>query len=205
MANIVTQTENFNHADWTQFSSLIVTTNTHAAPAFAGINATLADTLEDATGAAQSGMQSTFRTISNDSSDWVTSAFVRKDATTSRFPELLCQFANGTGIVAGISYNTSTGEIANATAGAPDASGVDDIDATWWRFWFRKANNGTGNTSLRTLCFPARATTLGGGNNSAAVGLIVLWGVNQTNTSTVQTYEPDPFYAFTRPRLLFRV
>lgn len=196
MANIVTFTEQFDNGVWSAFDGCVVTADTHAAPAFAGDDAGLADTVEDTSNTVQSSLFGTYAVIPNDSSVWTTSVFIRKDANSARFADIQCQFAGGTGISCGISINTVTGAVANCTDGAPDSSGVIDVDATWWRFWFTRANNNSGNTVLRSAIFPARAATLGGAPLGSIMGSVIAWGMNQTNTGSVQEYEPNPFYSF---------
>jgi hypothetical protein len=197
MANVLDKTEAFNDTgEWSAFDGLVVTANTHAAPAFAGVHAGLADTVEDTNGGVASSLYGPFKSIPSDSSDWIISVHVRKDATTSRFPHFAVDFDGGTGFSAGVQLNTSTGEVANSGS-APDAIGVVDVDATWWRVWMRKANNGSGNNIARFNMAPCFASTLGGSVNGGLTGSIVMWGVNMTNASTIQTYEPDPFYEFT--------
>ena len=199
MANIVTQTEAFTHADWSNFG-LTITANTDVAPAFAGINAGLADSLADVSGS-QDSVYSTYRTVPNDSSDWITTLYVRKIFTTPTFfPEIVGQFAGGTGISFGISINLQTGQTAKAAGESDPATHSSvDVDSLWWRFFMKQANNGTGNTVLRMGIFPARAATLGGGADGAVTGTITVWGANQTNGSTLLTYEPDPYYDFVLP------
>lgn len=198
MANILQFTEQFDNAYWQQISSIGITANTHAAPAFAGGSAGMADTLDDANAAGQSSVYGEESSIADDSSDWTGSVFIRKDAVTSRFPEVLLQITGGvTAITVGVSVNTSTGAIAaSGTNGGPTASGVVDVDATWWRVWLRHANNSSGNTVLRLHIFPARSDVLGDPASSAVTGSIVAWGANATNTSAVQTYDPNPTYSF---------
>jgi hypothetical protein len=191
MANILHKTESFNDAYWTAFDGLTVTANSGPAPAFAGMNATFADTLNDTTTiTAASSLYGTYELIPNDGSDWVASLHVRKDNVTTQFAAFGVQMVNGTTIFATCSFNLATG----ATGGTGDASGVIDIDAVWWRFWMRKANNSTGNTAARMYLYPAQSATLGGVESASLLGSMTAWGANFTNTSTVQPYEPDPTY-----------
>jgi hypothetical protein len=194
VANILTNTEDLSHSDWVKEDSPTITTDQYAAPTFAGINAGRGDKLEDASGSAVCAVSQN-ENITSDTSTWVFSVFVRKDATTSRFPAFVLRMQEGSTIEVGCQINTQTGEIANFI-NAPDDKAVVDVDANWWRVWLKKANNGTGNTFLVARVFPAAATTLGGGFDSSLTGFIGMWGANVTNTSTLQAYEPDPFYVF---------
>jgi hypothetical protein len=194
MANLLHFTEQFDDAYWSAVV-VVVTANTHAAPAFAGINAGLADTIDDQSAGSSGALTGSYEDCPGDTSDFVVSRYVRKDAITSRFPILTMQFTSGATINTGVSLNTSTGATANANGlDAPDAIGCVDVDATWWRLWLRKAN--AGGVAVRSNFYPAYSATLGGAQDGAVTGSVIAWGANLTNTSTVQTYEPDPFYAF---------
>ncbi len=198
MANILLYTEAFDNAAWLLESggtATTVTADTFAAPAFAGANATLADTVSDISTTVQ-GEAYQDVAIPNDSTDYVFSVYVRKDTNTTRFPEFMIEFRNGTSFARAIHINTQTGaSSAGSYVPAPTAYGVEDIDATWWRVWLKQANSSAGNTVIRVHVAPARAASLGGGANSPSLGDLVVWGGNITNTSTLQAYEPHPFYS----------
>lgn len=198
MANIQTYTEDFSHSgDWTSGAGCTVTTNTHAAPTFAGVNAGMADTVADTDAGIQGRLDSVGKTVPTDGTNWILSVYIRKTVgAPATFPEVGISFLTNYGAV---SFNMTTGATSNTFGDpAPDASGVVDIDATWWRLWLKLANDTT--ASVNMFLFPARAATLGGPPDGGLTGQVVLWGANLTNTSTVQDYEPDPFYAFVAPR-----
>jgi hypothetical protein len=207
MANILVKTEQFNDTgEWTQTDLLTVTPNTDAAPAFAGAGAGLADTLVDADGSNTCSLASGFHTITNNGTDWLLSLFVKKDTSTTRFPAMYIDMQNGTRVEAFASLDTKNGLI-TTVSGLPafDATGVVDVDAVYWRFWGRKANNSTGNNAIRCAVFVAESATFGGASNPGITGTVIAWGVNLTNTTTVQPYEPDPFYSFVFPAMGGRV
>jgi hypothetical protein len=194
--NVITKTEQFDDAVWAK-TSVTVTANSQAAPVFAGGSAGLADTLDDASAVVTGVVEWGYTGVANDSSPWVCSVFIRKDAITSRFPVLGFQIVDGTSVVAGISINTSTGAVANVgDIAAPATSGVVDFDSLWWRAWLQKPNNSSGNADIKMFLNPAYSSALGGTADSTVTGSIVAWGANLTNDATVQTYIPDPFYAF---------
>lgn len=207
-ANILLKTEALDDVtEWTQSDLLTVTANTTAAPAFAGKYAGLADRLVDANIVNVCGLDGAFHGIPNDASDWTLSVYVAKDAVTTRFPLMQLNFENGTAMTVAISLNTSAGTVTSVTGiTAPNASGVVDADTHYWRFWLRHANNNTGNNAIRARFSPAGTSTHGGAGDNSAQGTTDTWGFNLTNDSAVQTYQPDPFYAFVLPRrVLFRV
>lgn len=192
MANLVTKTEALDDTDvWTP-NSTTVTANTHAAPAFAGPDAGMADTVTDNSGASQGNLVGTFYTIAADTSDYVGSVFIRKDAVTNRWPDVALNINSGP--IGFVNLNTSTGAIADGST-PPAAKGIIDVDATWWRLWLRIANDGAGDL-IRMYVYPDHLDALGGSGTSAPTGSVVLWGFNITKTSTIQPYEPDPFYSF---------
>lgn len=190
MANLLLNTEDFSHATWNPTAAqAIVTTNTHASPT----GTTTADTIEDNNATLQMNRAQDVSKASNDTTDWIASVYVRKDAITNRFPEFACQFRGGTTKYFAIRLNTSTGAIANSPSGAPDASGVIDVDANWWRVWWRAADNGLGNTSIRTAIYPAlSSTTITAGSTAGALGSMICWGANLQHATTIADYEPHP-------------
>lgn len=204
MSNILVKTEALDDtSEWTQSDLLTVTANTDAAPLFAGINAGLADRLVDSDASNIGTLFGGFHTITSDGTDWLLSVYGKKDTVTTRFPLIYVDMQNGTRVQAYASLDTKNGLISNAS-GAPvfDAIGVIDIDSLWWRFWGRIANNNTGNNAIRCSLIPAGTLLFGGTGEPAAQGTYPMWGVNLTNTSTIQPYEPDPLYAFATSTVL---
>ena len=191
--NIISPTEDLSHADWAPNSGLTVTVNTHAAPSTAGAGAGLADTLTDPN-ATQGSIFSIYEDIPNDATTWVMSLYVRKDADTSRFPQFFVQMVTGTTVLGGVQMNTSTGALADIPGAPPVTSGVVNVDANWWRVWWTKANNNTGNNAARVGIIPCATDSLGGSDVGSLTGSIIVWGVNMTNDATVQTYQPAPAY-----------
>lgn len=195
-ANLVTSTEALDDTGVWTANSTTVTANSQAAPAFAGGSAGMADTVADNSAAAQGNLVGTFYTISADTSDYIGSVFIRKDAVTDRWPEIVTNI--NTGVNGLVSINTSTGAIADGST-PPAASGVVDVDANWWRLWMRIANDGAG-TAIRIYVYPDHLDALGGSTTSGGTGSAVFWGFNITNDSTVQTYQPEPTYSFSSCR-----
>lgn len=197
MANLLQFTEAFDDAYWSG-GTATVTANSEAAPVDFGVTAGGADTLTDNSGAAAQYLLSTNATIPNDSSDWLGSVFVRKDAITSRFPRFAVQISGGSGPLSGISLNTATGVAVEAgdTYPATTAKGVVDVNALWWRAWWRVPNDSTGGTQIRMFIHPAYTSVPGDIADGTITGSVIVFGANLTNTSTLQPYEPQPFYAF---------
>ena len=195
MANILTKTEQFDDVIWAK-TSVTVTADTAAAPDFAGPSAGLADTLDDADAGVTGVVEWGYTGVANDTSNWLFSLYIKRDAITTRFPMVGFQIVDGTSVFCGVELNTSDGTIADAPGLVPDASGVDTSDPNYWRVWCRKANNGSGNADIKAFIHPAYAGSLGGGANAASTGSIKAWGANLMIATTLQTYEPDPFYAF---------
>jgi hypothetical protein len=193
LANIILFTEQFDNSWWVKNDGATVTQDTHAAPAFAGFDAGLADTLHDAQ-AVQTSIYSPYITIANDASAWTASVFMRKDAVTSRYPLMVLEFNGGTGIWTAASFGTSDGSSSDFPGFPPAARGVVDVDDTWWRMWMRQPNNNTGNVNVRMGIFPASSTVLGGSGDGGVLGTIVAWGANISNSSVVEDYIPEPFY-----------
>lgn len=194
--NLVPASEDFtNTSYWTAWDGLVVTANTHAAPASLGISAGMADTIEDTNGGIVSSLYLGFQEIPVDTLTYCISLFIRKDANTSRFPNIGAQMVNGTTVLGGLSCNTQAGTVAEA--GAVVDSGCVDVDATWWRFWFTLTNNL--NDDVRIWIEPAQAATLGGSPDGGLIntGIIAIGAAIQvvaTPTSAPPDYVPNPDY-----------
>lgn len=195
MPNLIPATEDLLSGGWVNGQCTRVA-NVGSPPAFAGGSATNYDTLEDA----ESGVvdyQFLDITIPNNSSPYCCSIYVRKDAVSSRYPEIWLQLTGGTEVNAGLQFNTTDGSsVFSEIVADPVASGVEVVDATWYRVWFTCANNGSGNTNARITIYPAMTTTWGGSFGATATGLMGVWGINLTPTATLQPYEPDPDYDY---------
>ncbi len=196
MSNILHFTEAFDNAYWT--SSVTVTPNTAAAPAIYGSGAGFGDTLADTSAVSVQGTVGTYETIPDDSSHYFASIHVKKDAVTTRFPTILVQMTNGSGPICGVSFNTSTGAIAeaNGTFPATISKGVVDLDANLWRVWFEMANDTSGNTQARMMVRPAQASIIGDADDVTLIASAIVGGANLTRGSALQSYQPDPPYAF---------
>jgi hypothetical protein len=195
MANIAINTEDFTAGIYG--GSAIVTANTHAAPAFAGGSAGLADTLTDNSAALQMNKYQVCSKPTNDTTSWCFSIYVRKDSDTTRFATFSTNFEGGPGTIKarGINFNTATGATnASITLGAPASHGVVDVDANWWRIWMVDPDNATGCTQIVLGIKPAAAATLTSADDSTPVGAIVVWGYNISHDASVQAYDPHPFY-----------
>ena len=200
VANLLTNTEDFSHADWSN-SAVTVTTNTTAAPSFAGIHATLADTLNDASAVAQATI-TRFTTPSVANTDYTFSIYILKDSTTSRFPAFGLNLYGTPNRHRQLALNTQTGATGNAGVDtAPASSNVTDVDGTWWRLSMTETTAGMSATDIAVVIFPARASTLTGAPDSTVTGSIIAWGANLTPTATAETYEPHPSYAFELPEV----
>jgi hypothetical protein len=183
-------TEQFDYAGaWSAFDGLTVTAGTHSPPTGAPSGALDASTINDTSAGGQASLFGTYYSIPNDSAPYCASIYVRKDANTSRFPQIGMQINGGTQVISAISVNTSTGAIATANGAAtPDSSGVEDVDANWWRFWFVASNNSSGNTIIRLFLYPAVSITLGGTADAGIVDSAVFWGANLRNGEAPTTY-----------------
>lgn len=187
--NIISNTEDFSGADWNQNIGLTVTTNTEDPPAFANPLAGRADKIEDPNTGGQAQLVSNYLSIPADTSSWIASVYIRKDAVTNRFPGFVVQL-NVDGVF-GVSMNTQTGALVDLVV--PADEGVVDVDANWWRVWIKVVNGGTSD-AVRVLIVPARSDTNGGPDDGTLTGFITCWGINLTNTATLQDYEPNPDY-----------
>ena len=195
MANILENTENFGASVWaiTSDPAPVVTLNTHAAPAFAGGLAGMADTIDDQSAAVQGFIRNeTYPGGVTTATDYCFSIYIRKTTgATTVFPTFAVQFLTGGSVFGGISIDTQ--DSAGAVSTGNVSQGISSIDATWWRAWF-VINSGP-CTDFRPFLVPAASDALGGSDDGTLQGSIVVWGINVTPSSTLQAYEPSPAYA----------
>ena len=194
MANIVQVTDDFTNAYWTHFDGSVAFARQRSAPS--GLGATRAFDFVEDTGSLQASAFATLESISTSALVWVASAFIAKDAVTSRFPEFGLNLIGGTSQSNGLSLNTSTGAFttALATNSNPTSGDVIDYDADWWRVWVLFSNSG-GNNLARPYLFPARRSgTLDNSEDGGVTGGVYVGGVNVSQDSAVQPFEPSPAY-----------
>lgn len=158
-SNLALQTESLDNASWVAFNTPIITAGD-------------ADKIEDNSAVALEGVYQII-TVAN-SETYVGSVYVKKTSGATVFPALDVRFTGGTTLLSRVYINTNTGEIVDETGNASDEKGVTD-EGTFWRFWNKKKNNATGNTSLEFRIFPAASSTIGT-VDVAAVGSNIFWG-----------------------------
>ncbi len=181
---------------WTT-NSTTVTPDTFAAPVFASASASRADTVADNSAAVQGNLTGSDYDIPADFSEYVASVYIRKDAVNTRWPDVALRMAGPTSNTVSVSLDTSTGSIADGS-NPPEASGIVDVDANWWRLWMRQPNNGT-YTVVRMTVYPDHLDALGGSNTGAGTGSAVFWGFNITDTYDLQDYSPNYKFKLIRP------
>jgi hypothetical protein len=110
--------------------------------------------------------------------------FVKKDATTTRFPAILLQLNVGADIRSYWHLNTSTG--ASTARGSNDASAaidVRDTGAGWWEVLVSVANNGSA-AGFIVYIVPADGTVFGT-SSAAATGSITCGGCELHENKTI--------------------
>lgn len=112
-----------------------------------------------------------------DTRDYTVRLFIKKDATTSRFPEFNPQLTGGTLVQGHVQLNTSTG--ASASRAGNSATWTVQTyphDTDWWEVVGTLTNNGSNNL-CSILIYPAYASSLGGTSSAALTGSIVVANV----------------------------
>lgn len=196
MANIVTNTENLSHGEWSPFDGMVVTPNAVAPPAFAGPHATRADLLTD-TGGAEASLYGTYRPISV--GPFTTSLYL-KDAGVTDYSFIGMQCTGGTGIFNGIWVDVTDGTV-SGPAGSIVSSATQSVGDGWFRISFLVIN--VDDTHVRPFVYPAYSATSGAAGNGTLTGAIYAWGSNITDTPILMPYVPDPFYS-TSPLVLIK-
>jgi len=173
--NLLTYSEQFEHANWTPGSNAaVVTSNTDYAP---DGNKT-ADTLTDSD--TNPLIRQQIASVANDTLTRVFSVFFKRG--TAAKTNIHLTYFNGTLISANAELTWATGAVVvtgtNATGGAIQCG-------DYVRLWLAFPNNGTGNTSLTCRINVA-------GQNAADTGTVVAWGAQLEQASV-----PGPYVSTT--------
>ncbi len=135
-----------------------------------------------------SGFESSYFTVtvSDDSTPWCASFFVKKDDDETRFPGIHFRYLNGSAHNAEANFNTKTGAISVNFGTSFDGHGVID-SGDYWRFWFVKNNDSSGDTTIRIQIYGARTTVITT-NQSSTVGSIHHYGMQLENAASPSSH-----------------
>jgi len=173
--NIILYSQQLDNAAWPLGGTPVVTPNTTVAPD----GATTADTLTD-DDAAVAEYISQALTISNDSTSWTASVYIKKDTDATRFPFLGLELSGGTAQKCYIQINTATGDAVSVTSVGSVIIHPAVLISGYYRFAVTVTNNSTGNTNARMYLAPADGSTWGV-RNAAATGSAIFWQVDLIN------------------------
>ena len=136
----------------------------------------------------------------SDSETYVASIYIRKTSGASHYPVLRLKYLEGTTeLECGVIVDTNNGVLYDVTSKAPDAKGIIDTGANYWRVWIKKANNATKNDICRFEIFPAYASALTGALDKFITGQNTFWGAQleedilsdyASNTTSSYVLEP---------------
>ncbi len=195
--NLALRSEELDNGSWASGGSLAtVTANDRAAPD----GTTTADKVDD-TGASLERRTQTI-TVADDSETHVLTGYFRAD--TSSIVCLDLSYVVGTGVGYGVVVDLSDGTAIAATGGllstatAPSSFGVTALGDGWYRAEVAGANNGTGNTSVSLLVYPAWNTSKIATPSNAATGAVHAWGVQLEKADFASSYIKTTTVAVTR-------
>lgn len=130
-----------------------------------------------------------------DTRNYTVRVFIRKDAVTSRFPEIQFKLSGGTTVQGFVQINTSTGASASRVGNSATWTvQTYAYNTDFWEVVGTMANNGT-NAVSNILFYPAYASTLGGASSAALTGSIVVGNVElYPGKVTADVIGQDPAY-----------
>jgi hypothetical protein len=165
-SNTLKYSEEFQQADWS--GAATVTADSTLAPD----GTTTADTITDSSAAANHGVSQDV-TITSGTNFRTFSVYVKKTTGgTSKSFRIDLKYAGGTAINSFGTFNTDTGTVINSNA---DSSGVID-GGDYWRVWISTQNNGTGNTTVTVVIYPAIAAYGLSAADPTQTGSAICWG-----------------------------
>lgn len=182
--NLLTQPEDFSHADWVKQNSPTIVTNADTAP-----DGTLtADTIEDSSAVIHEYIiqDTASYTVS---SFYCVSVYVKKDSIgrTTRSMLVRIRFYGSTAETNHIALDTLTGETNTEFNSTPGISGIESIGDYWRIFVAAKSIDGS-NTSADARIVPAQSNDIDWSSQISAVGTITVWGAQVTPGNSLQPY-----------------
>lgn len=167
--NSILYSRDFSNAAWTKASGITASADATGIDGKPNTGYTIDD---DGVSAFPSMNQ--IVSVLNDSNTHCVTLFLRRDADTTRFPEIQLKLSGGTQVDGAFQVNTATG--ASTVRSGTFTSTKIDLVGDYWQVVLTLTNNSTGNTAFRIDVFPA-VTTTWGTTESNTSGSIVLGGV----------------------------
>ncbi len=129
-------------------------------------------------------------TVPDDTQAYTVSVYVAATSGgTSKTFSMETTFSGGTSTGFSLRVNTDTGAILSGTGV------VTSLDSgTWWRISFVHSNNGSGNTTLRYVLYPARCAHNSATPDPTQTGSAIVWGP-QVERGTTLTALSQPTLA----------
>lgn len=184
--NLLTQSEDFSHTDWTKSNSPSITANSTDAPD----GNTTADTIEDANG---SGFAQVFQAGGSfDAAKPHTfSIFIKKDSTAraTRFPGISISFSGSTTEDNTVAFDTSTADTSIIAQPSDDVEvSCEDYDGDYWRVRITATSNDAANTAVTATISPALGADANWAVSTAATGSVIAWGAQLAESSSALHY-----------------
>jgi len=194
--NLLTYSEQFDHAGWS--GGATVTANTDTAPD----GATTADNIEDSNAA---GYLTIYKDLTgfDVAARYTFSVFVKKDsvAKETRFAAVRIYFYGSTGESNFVRFDTSTGQfyVQSGASADPDSYGnIENYDADYWRISISAVCVDQANTVMRVQVYPAVGVYSGGwGDSPSATGDITIFGAQLSESPSALEYVPTTSAAVT--------
>lgn len=182
--NLLTYSEQFDHADWSK-SNAAVTANTGTG----ADGTTTADTLADNSGAAYGTISQAVSGITGSQAHTV-SVFIEKDSIgrLTRYPLIRLSYSGSASDECSIKVDTKTGEYA-AAGSIIDALNVEDYNHKLWRVTMTATSTDSANNVITILIFPSVGSGLDWTGESVSVeASIGAWGAQLVQDSIAGHY-----------------
>lgn len=184
--NLLTYSEQFDHASWLTYQPAIITANTSIAP-----DETLTvDTLQDDSAILTKVVLKTI-SISDTASNYTASINVKKDSTprTTRFVSLRIKFDGSTAEYNYLYLDTSNGEYNfYSVAGDPDSIVSVESNNDYWFISLSSKSQDAANTTAGFWFIPAQGASATWAQSVAATGSAEVWGAQLVKGSLPGKY-----------------
>ena len=183
--NLLTYSEQFDHANWPVSGTPVITPNSTVAPD----GTTTADTVEDNDAAAWETCSQNYTSLTP-ANPYTASIYIKKNAVAREtlFPMLRMTFFGSTSEANDCRVDTSTGEVSVSGVSTNPSVAVADA-GDYWRISITATSTDQSNTSAQVVWYSAAGSSGSWSYDSSSIGSQIIWGAQLEQASSAGPYE----------------